>query len=107
MKKVRNQLEARFQQQHPQLEYETIKLTYTLDCTYTPDFIDRDGKTIFETKGLFDAADRRKLLAVKKQHPDWHIVMVFQHPHRRISKTSKTTYAHWCDKNGLDWQAAK
>ena len=107
MKTVRNRFEASFQKIHPNLEYETVKLTYTLECSYTPDFIDRANKTIFETKGLFDAADRRRMLAVKKQHPDWRFVMVFQNPQRRISKSSRTTYAKWCDKHKVEWQTVK
>jgi hypothetical protein len=75
-----------------------------LACVYNPDFIDHANKTIFETKGLFDAADRRKILAVIEQNPDWRVVLVFQNPQRRISKASKTTYAQWCDKNEVEWQ---
>lgn len=104
MKTVRNKFEAAFQKLHPELEYETLKLNYTLACVYNPDFIDHATKTIWETKGLWDAADRRKIVAVKKQHPDWRIIMVFQYPNRKISKSSKTTYAMFCEKNGIDWQ---
>lgn len=107
VKSVRNKFEARFAEAHPALEYETMKLSYVLNCSYTPDFIDHASKTIYETKGRFEPADRRKILAVKKQHPDWTIILVFQNPNRPILKGSKTTYAMWCDKNDVKWQSFK
>ena len=104
MKKTRDRFEASFQKLNPTLEYETLKLTYTLQRTHNPDFIDHASKTIFETKGLWDAPDRQKILAVKDQHPDWRIIMVFQNATRKISKGSKTTYAKWCDRHGIEWR---
>lgn len=83
-------------------EYEAVKLTYTLECTYLPDFIDRKAKRIVEAKGLFDAADRRKMLAVKKAHPDYSIEIWFTNPDKTISKTSTTTYRTWCAKHGFE-----
>ena len=50
--------------------YESIKIEWE-DLsyrTYTPDFI-LDNGIIIETKGRFLASDRRKHLAIKKQHP--------------------------------------
>ncbi|WP_218149633.1 hypothetical protein [Sphingomonas rubra] len=83
-----------------------MRLTYTLQCTYTPDFVDHANQTIYETKGRLDAADRRKMLAVKRQYPDWRIVMVLQRPNLLVAK-SKTTYAACCEKNGIEWQHFK
>lgn len=83
--------------------YEPMKLTYTLKCQYLPDFVDAANKRIVEAKGLFDAADRRKILAVKAQHPDWTVEIWFTNPSKTISKTSKTTYSSWCDANGIAW----
>lgn len=82
-------------------QYEAVKLPYVLECSYLPDFIDPVGKRIVEAKGLFDAADRRKLLAVKKAHPDWTLEIWFTNPDRKISKGSKTSYRDWCEKNGI------
>lgn len=107
MKKVRNKFEALFQARNPDLEYETLKLGYTIEHTYNPDFIDHESKTIFETKGLWEPADRRKILAVIKQHPGWRLVMVFQNPNRTISKKSKTTYAAFCERHCIEWQTLK
>lgn len=84
--------------------YEPIKLPYVIEATYCPDFVDIANKRIVEAKGLFDAADRRKLLAVKDSHPDWTIEIWFTNPKATISKASKTTYANWCDKHGIAWK---
>lgn len=88
----------------PEYVYEPMKLPYTLKCQYLPDFVDVAGKRIVESKGLFDAADRRKMIAVKAQHPDWTIEIWFTNPEKTISKASKTTYAVWCENNGFVWK---
>ena len=68
--------------------------------TYTPDFI-LDNGIIVETKGIFDNEDRRKHLAVREQHPELDIRLVFSNAKAKLYKGSKTTYAMWCDKNGF------
>jgi hypothetical protein len=69
---------------------------------YTPDFVLPSG-VIIEAKGIFDAEDRSKHLLVKQQHPSLDLRFVFQNAKARLSKTSKTTYADWCDKHGFQW----
>ena len=81
-------------------EYESTKVPYQLMCNYTPDFLLPNG-IYLETKGHFTPEDRRKMLAVKKANPELDIRMVFQAPHNKIEKRSKTTYAMWCDKNNI------
>ena len=51
-------------------DYEKLKIEWEdlAYRTYTPDFV-LDNGIIIETKGMFTAADRRKHLAIKKQHP--------------------------------------
>ena len=85
-------------------EYESEKLSYTIEHNYTPDFRLRNY-VYLETKGYWDAADRRKVLAVKKDNPDVDLRMVFQSPYNTISKSSKTTYAKWCEKHDIPWCA--
>jgi hypothetical protein len=85
-------------------EYETLKLPYTIEAVYTPDFILPNG-VILECKGWLKPEDRRKMLAVKKAHPELDIRFVFQQPHNTLSKESKTTYAAWAKKNGFPWAA--
>lgn len=58
---------------------------------------------IVETKGRFTAADRKKHLLIKEQHPDLDIRFLFQRSASRLSKKSKTTYADWCRKHGFQF----
>ena len=59
-------------------DYENIKIEWEdlAYRTYTPDFVLNNG-IIIETKGRFMAADRRKHIAIKKQHPKLDIRFVF------------------------------
>jgi len=84
-KKVAAQLGTEFQ-------YEVKRLTYTLNHTYLPDFVDEANRRIVEAKGLFTAEDRRKHLAIREQYPDWHVQIVFQNPDKKLSKTSKILF---------------
>jgi Multidrug resistance efflux pump len=86
-------------------KYEEVKIKYikpSKPATYTPDFVLPNG-VIVETKGRFVTADRQKHLLIKDQHPDLNIRFLFQNSRARISKTSKTTYADWCRKNGFEF----
>lgn len=85
--------------------YEKHYVDYTLPATkhrYLPDFVLGNG-IIIEAKGVFDVEDRKKHLAIKEQHPDLDIRFVFTRAGAKISKTSKTTYAMWCEKNGFKY----
>lgn len=85
-------------------EYESMVIKYTRPekiHRYTPDFIILSNNIIVETKGRFLTKDRQKHLLIKKQNPDLDIRFVFSNPNQRISKTSKTTYAKWCDSKGF------
>lgn len=105
MKKPRNRFEDRVARElGPDWAYEPMKLRYTTDHLYTPDFVHAETRTIRETKGYFPPEDRRKMKAVVAQNPDWRFIIVFTDPEKRISKTSKVTYAAWCDKNGIAWE---
>jgi hypothetical protein len=79
--------------------YEPSKITYQLVCSYTPDFHLPNG-VIIEAKGFLKPADRRKMIAVKKQHPELDIRFVFQR-NNQLSKGSKHTYMSWAEKNGF------
>jgi len=82
-------------------KYEEFKIKYEVHevRTYTPDFELPNG-IIVESKGRFVAADRKKHLLVKKQHPELDIRFVFSNSKAKITKGSKTSYGDWCDKNG-------
>lgn len=87
------------------VEYESEKVAYTIPAsqhTYNPDFKLPNGIFV-ETKGRFVAADRKKHLLVKSQNPTLDIRFVFSNSKNKITKTSKTTYGDWCDKNGIKY----
>jgi len=87
------------------VEYESEKVAYTIPAsqhTYNPDFKLPNGIFV-ETKGRFVAADRKKHLLVKAQNPTLDIRFVFSNSKNKITKTSKTTYGDWCDKNGIKY----
>ena len=104
--KFRSKLEERIatllQQLGISYEYESTQIPYTIQHNYRPDFA-LPNHVYLETKGYWDAADRRKILAVKKDNPDIDLRMVFQAPFNKISKKSKTTYAQWCDRHEIPW----
>ena len=87
-------------------QYESEKLSYTIEHNYTPDFV-LPNYLYLEAKGYWDPEDRRKILAVKRCNPDVDIRMVFQSPYNTISKKSKTTYAKWCEKHEIPWTSYK
>ena len=89
-------------QNNKNFRYEDLKIEWK-DLryrTYTPDFI-LDNGIIVETKGIFDNEDRRKHLAVREQHPELDIRLVFSNARAKLYKGSKTTYAMWCEKNNF------
>lgn len=87
-----------------EVKYELLKIEWE-DLryrTYTPDF-ELDNGIIVETKGIFDNEDRRKHLAIKKQHPELDIRFVFSNANAKLYKGAKTRYFEWCDKKGFLW----
>ena len=106
MSKFRSRLEERLakwlDQNNLSYDYETVKLNYTVQAVYKPDFILPNG-VMLEAKGYFRPEDRRKMLCIKKQHPDLDIRLVFQAPNNTITKQSKTTYSMWAEKHGFLW----
>lgn len=88
--------------------YEKYKIPYIKPESkhmYTCDFyLEKDGKRLLiETKGRFVVADRMKHLLVRTQLPHLDIRFVFTNSKAKITKTSKTTYGMWCDKNGFKY----
>lgn len=85
-----------------EIRYEALKIEWEdlMYRTYTPDFV-LDNGIIVETKGKFDADDRRKHLKVKEQHPHLDIRFVFSNSKAKLYKGAKSCYADWCAKNGF------
>ena len=104
--KLEEKVAALFDDLGVEYEYESTKIPYVIHHIYTPDFVLKNGITL-ETKGYWDAEDRRKVKAVKQLHPELDLRMVFQNPYNTISKRSKTTYAIYCDKLSIPWTSFK
>jgi len=60
-------------------KYESEKIPYVLAGHYIPDFIVHTslGKIYIEAKGYFRPEAKRKMVAVKRQHPELDIRLVF------------------------------
>ena len=105
---LEEQVAAELDEQGISFLFEPYFLEYMVPARlsrYTPDFI-LDNGVIIETKGRFVTADRKKHLLVREHNPDIDIRFLFTNPNARISKTSKTTYAMWCEKNGFEYAKA-
>lgn len=99
---LEHKLSIYLDEQKVKYDYENIKIEWEdlAYRTYTPDFILHNG-IIIETKGRFLAADRRKHIAIKKQHPKLDIRFVFTNSKAKLSKGAKSSYADWCIKHGF------
>ena len=85
-------------------QYEKISFDYVPKIrNYTPDFYLPESKIYIETKGRLTTNDRVKHLLIKDQYPDLDIRFVFVNANNKISRTSKTTYANWCDRHKFLW----
>lgn len=85
------------------VNYETFSIPYTPPLKtrrYTPDFWLPNG-IIIETKGRFLTLDRQKHKMIKQEYPLLDVRFVFSNSKVKISKSSKTTYAKWCETYGF------
>lgn len=99
--KVATFLEA----QGVQGNYECYEIEYTVPESrhkYTPDFVLPNG-IIIETKGVWDAADRKKHLLIREQYPDLDIRFVFSRAKTPLYKGSRTSYGAFCEKHGIKY----
>ena len=81
------------------------KHKYTADFAY----ISKSGKLILvEVKGHYLAwkgETRAKHQYIKKQYPDMDLRFIFNDKNRTISKSSKTTNAQWCKRQGFECES--
>jgi predicted nuclease of restriction endonuclease-like RecB superfamily len=86
------------------VSYEAVKIPYTTEHLYVPDFRITDGGSLFfvESKGYLRPDNRRTMCAVRDQHPELDLRIVFQ-KNQKIDKRSKTTYAQWAEKQGFQY----
>lgn len=97
--KVSKQLESK----GVKFDYELWKIPYVVPASnhrYTPDFLLPNGIFV-ETKGLWEADDRRKHLLIREQHPELDIRLVFSSSRTKLYKGSPTSYAEFCEKHGI------
>ncbi|OYV33229.1 MAG: hypothetical protein B7Z80_24715 [Rhodospirillales bacterium 20-64-7] len=83
-------------------DYEKVELPYILNGTYHPDFRLIKSGILIEAKGLLDRESKRKMVAVKKQHPELDIRFLFMQGDKKIPG-SKQTHGEWARKNGFPW----
>ncbi len=99
MKKLRNTFERKIESQLKKAKvsytYETAKIPYVLARHYIPDFIitTPTGVVYIETKGHLRREDKAKLVAVKRQHPEIDLRIVFY--------AKKKTQIKWAEKCGF------
>ena len=110
---------SKFEERHAPLlldfgcTYEPYKIQYIIPESkhnYTPDFVvERIGckSIIFELKGRWTREDRKKILYIHSQHPEYLLIMVFQNENLPIYKGSKVTYAKFCQKMNINYINAK
>lgn len=88
------------------LEYEPTNpvIHYVAPAIYIPDFRLPNG-VLVECKGYFSPRDRRKMLQVKRDHPDLDVRFVFQRANNRLTKSQNSmTYWQWAEKHGFIWE---
>lgn len=101
MKKPRNKFEADIKRllrkSKSRFSYESERIPYVIAGHYIPDFIvtTPTGKLYLELKGYLRPEHKRKMVAVKKQHPEKDIRIVFY--------AHKKEYIRWAEKHGFRW----
>jgi predicted nuclease of restriction endonuclease-like RecB superfamily len=105
MPKTRNKFEQKIQKQlrkaHATFSYETVRVPYILARNYIPDFILSTpmGRVFLECKGYFRAEAKAKMAAVKKQHPEMDLRIIFYAKNEKNIK--------WGEKLGIPWAIGK
>lgn len=94
------------------IEYESENIPYVIEHVYQPDIVItfRDGRKLYiEAKGngrQFDQHARAKMIAVKKQHPDKDIRIIFMADGRigGVKKRKRGGYykqSEWAQRHGF------
>lgn len=98
-RKPRNKFEQRVEKQlkkaKVKFSYESTKIPYVLAGHYIPDYIIETptGLVYVECKGYFRPEHKRKMAAVKKQHPELDIRILFY--------SKKIKDIKWAEKYGF------
>ena len=100
-KTLKNKFEKRIARQLKKAKlsftYESEKIPYVIAGHYIPDFIylTAHGKIYLETKGHFRPEAKRKMAAVRRQHPELDIRILFY--------SRKLKDIRWAEKHGFKW----
>lgn len=100
-KKTKNNFEKKIfnllKRRKVKFKYEAEKIPYVIAGHYIPDFVvdTPRGKVYIETKGYFRPEAKRKMVAVKKLHPELDIRIVFF--------SRKKADINWATKHGFIW----
>jgi len=103
--KPRNKFEKRINTQLKKSKlkysYESERIPYVLARHYIPDFIIHTplGTIYVECKGYLRTEDKAKLVAVKRQHPNRDLRILFYR--------TCPNYIRWAERNGLKWAVSK
>lgn len=104
-KKLKNKFEIKINRQLKRskliYKYESERIPYVLARHYIPDFIVQTitGYLYIECKGHLRREDKAKLVAVKRQHPEKDIRIVF---YKRTVQSVR-----WAEKNGFKYAIDK
>jgi hypothetical protein len=108
---VRQQLEdagIKFEYEPEKLEYRKQVIRGICKCGnervyqrrwYIPDFVLENGIRL-ECKGRLTSQDRSKLVAVKQQHPEIDLRLLFG-ANNKINKNKQKRYMQWAAENGI------
>lgn len=102
---MRNEFEKKLARQirraRLKVKYETERIPYVIAGHYIPDFILETplGKIYIEAKGYFRPEAKRKLIAVKKQHPGKDLRIIFYSENKK--------YIAWAERYGFKWAIGK
>lgn len=105
----KSRFEQEFAKARPELGYETTRLEYTTQHTYTPDF--SGFTTHYELKGRFrTSAEAAKYIAVMAAHPKLKFRFVFMDADkpmpgaRRRKDGTIYTMGEWADRNNFPYE---
>lgn len=101
MLKTRNKFEEKIYKQLKKAKvkfgYEVDRISYLLSGYYLPDFTitTPTGKVYIETKGYLRPEHKRKMVAVRKLHPELDLrILFYAHNEKNIK---------WAQKNGIPY----
>lgn len=110
LKKLRNKFEKKIYRQLNRAKcvftYESERIPYVLSGHYTPDFVITTplGVVYVEAKGYFRPEHKRKMVAVKRQHPGKDIRILFYSSNKKYEKWAiKNGFRYAFDKIPPDW----